>query len=472
MKTIKEILAALEASQARMEDLFGKAQAEKDETKRGQLLGALEIEKGAFKALSDELTVAKGKVATQQIINEARQLAAAETTPALNLNPEGQPGDPQGKVTTSIIKDAAKDEALKMDAFLNYLSGKSLKDEELNRISAHAPEYRNRFAEAGKEAVVIPRRIISAMLNPDPAYAGKVILSTDATGATTDSNAIKLLAPEYKAQLIREPVFMPQMIDLVSVETTKTGKFSQPMLDQDSGRNFGGVAFTWKATEGADKLETTPYFKDFEVETHEISGWTELSTIMLTRSAIQLEALITSLFRESARYQLSLAILRGAGTASHQPIGIVGHAGIKTVARAEANKVLHVDLVNLLYGLTKGNRMNGGIFILDDTAEKYLAGQKDADGRPIFMPSTAEGMRDRLIGYNYITHEHGPALGTAGDVLFGNPQRYVLVINEDIAIDRSDHAEFKKGRVVFRMMMFVGGKLRIPGAISQLSNPA
>lgn len=470
MKTIKEILAALEASQSRMEDLYGKAQAEKDETKRGQLLGAIELEKSEFKKLSDELTEAKGKVAIQQVITEARKLAGDETeTPDVNLNPEGQPGETKGKVQTATIKDTAKDEALKMDAFLKYVSGKSLKDEELNRITAHAPEHRGRFDNAGKEAVVIPRRMFDAILAPDP--RGKVILSTDATGYNTDSNAIKLLAPEYKAQLIREPVFMPQLIDLVSVETTKTGKFSQPQLDQAAG-NFGGVAFTWKSTEGADKLETKPYFKDFEVDTHELSGWTEVSTIMLTRSAIQLEALITNLFREAARFELSRVILRGAGTGSNQPTGIVGASGIKTVARAGANAVVHLDLVGLLFALTKGNRMNGGLFVLDDTVEKYLFQQKDGEGRPIFAPSTAEGMRDRLLGYPYITHEHGPALGTNGDTLFLNPRVYVMVINEDIAIDRSEHAEFKKGRIVYRLMTFVGGKLRLPGAVAQLNVPA
>jgi len=278
-----------------------------------------------------------------------------------------------------------------------------------------------------------------------------------------------LVAPDFRPQLLRMPVAMPALYDYCRIVTGVNGTATWPKLDQDEG-NFGGVAFTWKATEGADKAETEPVFTDFEVSTKELSGWTEASLTMLRRSAIALEQELTGLFRDAARYEFSRVILRGL-TASNQPEGILSATGIQTVNRQTASQVDWTDLTNLEYAVTQGNRMNA-IYTVDDTVEKYLKQEVDTDERPIYTRDTATGLRNQLAGYNYVAHEHGPALGTKGDVVYGNFQNYVFAVEEDIAIARSDHAEFKKGRVVFRMISFVGGKAMYPGAFAVLDVPA
>ena len=160
-------------------------------------------------------------------------------------------------------------------------------------------------------------------------------------------------------------------------------------------------------------------------------------------------------FRGAAKYELSKKVLRGTGT--NQPQGIIAATDINDVARQTVNQVVHKDLTNLLYAVAMARRL-GGRFILDDSVEKYLVQLEDGQGRTLFTTDMSSGPKYNLAGYPYTAHEYGPTLGTEGDVVFGNPQQYALAVEEDIAIARSEHAEFKKGLVVFRMIMFVGGK--------------
>jgi HK97 family phage major capsid protein len=249
------------------------------------------------------------------------------------------------------------------------------------------------------------------------------------------------------------------------------GSASFPRLEDGAGGGiFGGVAFTWKSTDGADKGETEPTFGSFTITTNELSGWTELSLTMLRRSALDLEALITALFRESARYEWSRTILNGTGT--NQPTGLnSAAAAITEVNRAAIDVVSYDDLVNLEYALTKGHRA-GARHIVEDSVERSIVIAKDTQGRPLFTADTASGPRDRLVGYPYLTHEFTPSLGEDGDAVFGNLANYFFAIEEDIAIARSEHAAFKQGRVVFRMICFVGGKPVRSSAFSKLVAPA
>jgi HK97 family phage major capsid protein len=343
-------------------------------------------------------------------------------------------------------------------AFVRYIDGdvENLSDEDRNRLIPTGKSHRDALSKTKSKN-------FGARL---PRTFAKVMLSTDTTEYSTDSGTGVLRDDPLIAQLLQMPVAMPNLFQLCRKIVTTAGRATIPVLDQPNGGNFGGVAHTWKASEGLTKGETFPYFTDFNITTDELSSWTEMNLTAISRSVIDLTAEVVRLLRDAAHYEWSRVILNGSGT--NQPTGIVDYSGINSVTRNAAGAVSWVDLVGLIYAVSQGNRQ-GSQFVLDDSVEQDLMGQEDADGKPLFTASVASTIVAKLAGRNYIAHEHTPALGTAGDIVFGNWNQYMFAIEEDITIARSDEAEFKKGNVVFRMISFVGGKPIQPTAFAQLT---
>ena len=114
-----------------------------------------------------------------------------------------------------------------------------------------------------------------------------------------------------------------------------------------------------------------------------------------------------------------------------------------------------------------------GRYVNDDTVEKYLKQTLDTLNRPIYTNDVNSNFKDRLAGYPYTPHKYGSlALGTRGDVIFGDWSSYAFAMEEEIAIARSEHAEFKKGRIVYRMICYVGGKPIYPQHFAVLDDAA
>lgn len=458
---LKELLAKMKAKNQELKDIHGKMAVAASDEDRQRLQSEYDAKSAEFKQLEARYQEAKAISANQNVIDEA---ITAMTTDQSGVNMAHQEHSTSGKQHRFEV-DASEeaDSRLKKSFFMRYVQGgaKTLSGNEMGAIQCND----SRVSDTATEAVRLPKDMAKIMrlqtpginlrFTPNP-LAGKVILSTDAVGYNTDSGASHLVAPDFRPQLLAYPIAMANLFDYCRLITAVNGTATWPKLDQASAGNFGGVAFTWKATEGADKGETAGYFTDFTVSTSELSAWTEVSLTALRRSAIDLEAELLSLFRDACKYEWSRVILRGTGT--NQPLGLIATgSGISTVHRTANNKVDWADLTNLEYAIPQGLRM-GSRYFVDDSVEKYLKQSVDSDKRPLFTADVHSQIRNMLAGYPYNAHEHGPTLGTKGDVVFGNPMQYAFAMEEDIAIARSEHAAFKQGRIVFRLICFVGGK--------------
>lgn len=470
MNELQKLIERLEALNTEMRGLLGKAQAEKDEARKKVYMDDYKAKALEFTTVKAEFEEAKALVEAEQFVSGAKGNMPKVETQGKSINPEGQPGSTEVKGKAEVITDEAKEERDRRSAFQRFvLGGKSAMSQADMNMLALGERFNNVEGVDAGDAFIIPKSMAKAIIGR---YGAKVMLSTDADVAS-NSNASKILAPDWRPNMIITPLDVPMIFDYCQTIPAVNGKATWPVLYDSGagGTDFGGVAFTWKTTEGADKGETGAKFTDFEIQTHELSGWTEVSLTMLRRSSIDLESFIQTLFRNAARKEWSYRILHGTGDASHQPNGLLTYAGIPAINRAVADQVSWADVTNLQYGLTKAHRVNGQ-FVMEDSVEKYLAQQLDAQDRPLFTPDTANGIRNRLAGSSYQTHEFGPELGTKGDILFGNLLNYWFAVEEDIAIARSDHAAFKQGRVVFRMICFVGGKPVRPSAFTLLDVPA
>ncbi len=489
---LEQILAAMRAAHQRMTDLHAKSTAETDAAKKQRLVERFTDEKAEFellKAKAEELTALDE-------INAEIERFAAKTAPdatqsggvslgAKTSATQGAKTEPplvsqvdqeyrRAKSTIEIVDDPVKDAMHKRNFFLDYIAKG---EKSLGSVAFDAIRSKNeRALKINPDAVAVPdymSSLIRAQVGfggkslVDP-FHGKVILSTDATGGSTDSGAANLVAPDFRAQLLQKAVAEPAIYDLVQVFQAVNGSAEWPMLDQDQG-DYGGMVFTYKSTEGADKGETEPVLTNFTISTNELSGWTEVSNTALRRSAISLEGMIIDLMRRSCRAQWSKDIVIGNGI--NKPMGLLNDTGVTVVPRAVTNQVGWADLTNLEYGVSMASRANGR-FLMHDGVEGYLKRQVDTDKRPVFTADVLSNMRNLLAGYNYLTHLYaGTTLGTEGDVIFGNLFNYGFALEEDMAIAKSEHAEFKKGRIVYRLMCFIGGKAIYPALFTRLGDP-
>ena len=433
---------------ADIEALQGKALEAKSDEDKVVAQEAVKAKEAEWEALKGKMEAAKIRAKRIALLNEVADLRTV--VPAGSLA-EGKKMVPVGRNVEDPVQGHT-------DAFIKYVQGKNLSDRELELTRPKSDSF-----EKGADGVVLPRHMTRAILGKNYCQAldrieGKVLNST------SDS---ALVPQEYVPQLLQLPGEPATILDWVTMVPCKTGTLTIPRLTQTDANAYGGVAFTW-ITEGASKPETEPTFSQETIDTYELAGYTEVTHRMLSRSAFDIQSLLTTLYSDAMRNELARVIISGSGVG--QPNGVVGFAGVRTVARAVANQVAYADLRNLKHLLLSYHR-SGARWATDDTVEAYLEGLVDTTNRPLFNASVATGLVDRLLGYPYLVQERTPNIGASGDVVFGNWRYYWFVVEQEIVIKRSDHYKFQTNTAAFVAYCVVGGEPIQPRAFAYLVGP-
>jgi len=320
-------------------------------------------------------------------------------------------------------------------------------------------------SEAAQGGVVMPStmfvRVFGAKVaSMFPRHAKAVsipMLSTDATLSP-------LVPQDYRRQLLELAAEEPHLLPRVTVVPAPTGTVVWPKMTQTDANEYGAVSVTWQA-EGASKTETDADFEQESISTAEVAAYTELSLTLLRRSAVDLEALIGRLFRDATLDSVDNKFLNGSGVA--EPLGILNTPGIHAVNRNTGGTVKYADLVKLKFAL-QGYHRAGAVFILADGALEVFEAALDTTNRPLFAPSVAGTVPDRLSGKPYIGTHRAPALALAGDMCFIDLREYIAGMEEEVVVKRSDHYKFRNNVAAFSVTMQVGGKLVQPRVCSYL----
>jgi len=316
--------------------------------------------------------------------------------------------------------------------------------------------------DKGADGMLVPVHLREAFFGKRWQQAvnlGKVLLSSG-TGQGEGS----LIPQEYINRLLELPTEPTHILGLATIIPTATGTVTLPRLVQTDANEYGGMSFEI-ISEGGEKPETEPEFEQIEIPTYEVAGYTEISLRMLARSVVDLEVLLGRLYRSGVNAYLDNLWINGTGVG--QPAGIVNTAGIRTQSRVTANSVCHEDLVRLKHQVLPHHRSGARFFVHDDV-EQVLELVLDTTNRPVFTASTADGPRDRLVGYPYGVTLRQPALGSDGDVIYGDFGEYVIATEEEIVVKRSDHYRFRNNLAAFIVYCVMGGRLWQPRAMAIL----
>ncbi|OAI46880.1 hypothetical protein AYO44_10515 [Planctomycetaceae bacterium SCGC AG-212-F19] len=195
-----------------------------------------------------------------------------------------------------------------------------------------------------------------------------------------------------------------------------------------------------------------------ELKAHELSGYAVSSNVLLQDAGIGLEKFLLTLFGQAVGWFEEYAFLQGNGVG--KPLGILNSPAAISVNRANANKVQFADVATMLSKLLPASQRRA-IWVVHPYVLAQLVQLADSSGRIIWVPNNGgaqDGVPGTLFGLPVITSEKVPALGTKGDCTLIDPQMYVIGDRMQIEIAASEHVNFLKNQMTWRVVERVDGQ--------------
>jgi len=292
-------------------------------------------------------------------------------------------------------------------------------------------------------------------------YTGKAALA-EASGVTggyitPPQFYQQLLAAMEEKAIVRSRAFIQPMasatmmfpyLDVTTVQAAGTSPF------------FGGVVMNW-TEEAQTRTETEPQFKMMELKAHELSGYTVSSNVLLQDAAFGLEQFLFNVFSRALAWYEDYAFFQGNGVG--KPIGMIkaganlsvtraGGAGTQTFTFADAAKMVSRLLPS---------SMDRAIWVLHPYALNPLVQLADSSGRIVWVPNIGgaqEKIPGTLFGRPVLFSEKVPTYGTFGDINLLDPSLYVIGDRMQIEIAASQHVNFLKNQMTWRVVERVDGQ--------------
>jgi HK97 family phage major capsid protein len=289
-------------------------------------------------------------------------------------------------------------------------------------------------------------------------YTGKAALG-EASGVTggyvvPPQFAQQLLSLAEEQAIVRQRAFLQPM-------TSATLMF--PYLDvttvQPAGQSpfFGGIVFNW-TEEAQTRTETEPQFKMLELKAHELSGYTISSNVLLQDAAFGLEKFLFTVFARALAWYEDYAFLQGSGAG--KPLGMLKTPANINVTRQTGGTFTFQDAAKMVSRLLPSS-MNNAIWVLHPYALQPLVQLADSSGRIVWVPNVG-GAQDKipgtLFGRPVLISEKVPTLGSTGDVNLLDPSLYVIGDRMQIEIAASQHVNFLRNQMTWRVVERVDGQ--------------
>jgi HK97 family phage major capsid protein len=284
------------------------------------------------------------------------------------------------------------------------------------------------------------------------------------------------------------PEFYQQLQQLMAEETfirprafvvpMGSATMMMPYLDvttvQSAGVSpfFGGVQMTWTA-EAQTRTETEPQFRQMELKAWELSGYSVSSNVLLQDSILGLERFLMQLFAKAIAWYEEYAFLQGSGAGKPQgmltcPAAIPCGGGAGGTARAAANQVQFSDIAVMWSKLLPAS-WNKAVWTFSPSVVPQLLQLKDGANRAIFISIDAGITKTpnwSLLGRPAFPTEKVPALGSKGDLMLIDPSFYVIGDRMQIDIQASEHVNFLRNQMTWRVVERVDGQPWLSGPVT------
>jgi HK97 family phage major capsid protein len=272
-----------------------------------------------------------------------------------------------------------------------------------------------------------------------------------------------IVPPEFAQQLLSTAAEENFIRPRAYVQPMGSATLQFPYLDvttvQSAGTSpfFGGVVLNW-TEEAQTRTETEPQFKMLELKAHELSGYAVSSNILLQDASFGLEKFLYTIFGKAIGWYEEFAFLQGNGVG--KPLGILNANAAIPVTRNTGGTFVYADAARMLSRLLPSSQKRG-IWVLHPYVIEKAVQLADSSGRLVWVPNIG-GAQEKVPGYLFnlpiFISEKVPTLGTKGDVMLIDPSLYVIGDRMQIEVAASEHVNFLKNQMTWRVVERVDGQ--------------
>lgn len=297
-------------------------------------------------------------------------------------------------------------------------------------------------------------------------------------GLSTDSNPDGgyTVVPEIDTAISRVQANTSSMRSLAQVQTISTDTLRK-MVSQ------GGAAAGWVGERDARTGTNTPQLAGLDFPAMELYAMPAATQRLLDDSAVNIEQWladevgITFNEQEGAAFVTGDGINKPKGFLAYNTVADANYAwgslgfyvtGAAATWATPSATVSQADcLLNMVYGLKKGYRVNGS-WMMNRTLQSGVRQFKDQNGAYIWQPGATAGQPATLFGYPVEDDDNMPNMAAnAFPVAFGDFQRgYLIVDRIGVRVLRDNVTS--KGNVLFYTTKRVGGGVQNFEAIKLL----
>jgi HK97 family phage major capsid protein len=302
------------------------------------------------------------------------------------------------------------------------------------------------------------------VLRHDDTYLEKEYYTTKA--ALAENSGITggyIVPPEFAQQLLSTAAEDTFIRSRAFVQPMASATLQFPYLDvttvQASGTSpfFGGVILNW-TEEAQTRTETEPQFKMLELKAHELSGYAVSSNILLQDASFGLERFLYTIFGKAIGWYEEFAFLQGNGVG--KPLGMLNAPAALAINRNTGGTFLYADAAKMISRLLPSSQKRA-IWVMHPYVIEKAVQLADSSGRLVWVPNIG-GAQEKVPGYLFnlpiFVSEKVPALGTKGDVMLLDPSLYVIGDRMQIEVAASEHVNFLKNQMTWRIVERVDGQ--------------
>jgi HK97 family phage major capsid protein len=298
----------------------------------------------------------------------------------------------------------------------------------------------------------------------------KQLRAASGHNATNDSDGGFAIQSDFVSELYSNAIQASQVASLCREFPISSGAnaIEYVTIEEDSradGSRNGGVQAYWTA-EAADITASKAKLKQNRIQLEKLAALTYVTEEMLEDAAF-LTSWINQLYSEEMSFKLDSAVIEGDGAV--KPFGILSSPAFISVTKVTGQSAATVVAGNItaMWSRLLPASRSRAVWLINPEVEDQLPLMTIGD-QPVYLPpgGLTERPHGTLLGRPVILAEACEKLGTAGDIILADLNRYALARKGTVKGDVSMHVRFVQAESAFRFILRANGQPLISKAVT------
>jgi len=390
------------------------------------------------------------------LIKEAQRVFEKVRVEGRDLTAEEKERD--DKITAELdgLNDDIKREERQLERERD-IAGQSFRQED----PASDPEDKKKFKSLGEQLTAVANAA-----QPGQAVDPRLMIgAATGMGEGVQSDGGFLVQTDFSSEMLRDTIatgILSSRTRRIPIGPNSNGlKINAVDETSRASSRFGGIIAYWLAEAGT-KTASAPKFRQIELDLKKLIGLF-YSTDELLMDATALEGVVRGWFAEEFGFQVDDKIVNGSGAGV--PLGILNAPALVSVTKETSQTAATIVAENIekMYSRMPASSLARAEWYINQEIWPQLFQLHHAVGTggfSVFVPggNLAGGPFGTLLGRPIVPIEQAAALGTVGDIMFADLQKYLMIEKGGIQSASSIHVQFLTDQTVFRFTLRTDGQ--------------